>query len=211
MPLSISHYIIGPIQNNCYLVYDPASKETVVIDPPPGAQVLLKEVKEKELNLKAIWITHAHFDHMAGAAELVEMVFSPLPIGLHHKELDLYNNGGGANFFGYQIPPQPKPSLFFEDGQQLSIGSYQVEVRHCPGHSNGGQIIYYVPDAAIAFCGDVIFHRSIGRTDFPGGSFETLINSIQTQILTLPSETELLCGHGPSTTVGEEAAENPFL
>ncbi|MCD4672792.1 MAG: MBL fold metallo-hydrolase [Anaerolineaceae bacterium] len=211
MPLSISRYVLGPVQNNCYLVFDPASKEAVVIDPPPGAQVLLKEVKEKELNLKAIWITHAHFDHMAGAAELVEMVSSPLPIGLHRKELCLYNNGGGANFFGYQIPPQPKPSLFFEDGQQLSIGSYQVEVRHCPGHSNGGQIIYYVPDAATAFCGDVIFLRSIGRTDFPGGSFEALINSIQTQILTLPSETKLLCGHGASTTVGEEAAENPFL
>ena len=211
MILSISPYIIGPIQNNCYLAYDPDLKEAVVIDPPIGAKTILKEITEKGLHLKAIWITHAHFDHFAGASELVSGLDAPLPVGLHPKELALYQNGGGAPFFGYQIPPQPEPSLFFEHGQVLSIGKYQVEVRHCPGHSSGGQIIYYIADASVAFCGDVIFHRSIGRTDLPGGNHAALLHSIRTQIMTLPPETRLLCGHGAPTTVAEEAAHNPFL
>ncbi len=211
MSLSVSRYVIGPIQNNCYLAFDPASKETVVIDPPIGAKIVLKEVEEKGLQLIAIWITHAHFDHFAGASELAAGVDSPLPVGMHPKELPLYQNSGGANFFGYQIPPQPEPSLFFEHGQTLSIGAYQVEVRHCPGHSSGGQVIYYVPESAVAFVGDVIFHHSVGRTDLPGGNHATLLHSIRTQIMTLPPETQLLCGHGDSTTVAEEAANNPFL
>jgi hydroxyacylglutathione hydrolase len=211
MSLSVSRYVIGPIQNNCYLAFDSDTKDAVLIDPPIGARIVLKEVKEKGLNLKAIWITHAHFDHFAGASELVESNDSPLPLGMHRKELELYQNSGGALLFGYQIPPQPEPTLFFVHGQMLSIGAYQVEVRHCPGHSSGGQIIYYVPGASIAFCGDVIFHRSIGRSDLPGGDHAKLIHSIHTQIMTLPPETELLCGHGDSTTVAEEAAHNPFL
>jgi len=211
MSLTVSRYVIGPIQNNCYLVFDSDTKDAVVIDSPIGAGIVLKEVKEKGLNLKAIWITHAHFDHFAGASEIVESIDTPLPLGMHRKELALYQASGGAPLFGYQIPPQPEPSLFFEHGQRLSIGAYNVEVRHCPGHSSGGQIIYYVPEAAIAFVGDVIFHRSVGRTDLPGGDHASLLHSIHTQIMTLPPETELLCGHGDSTTVAEEATHNPFL
>ncbi|MDX9865084.1 MAG: MBL fold metallo-hydrolase [Anaerolineaceae bacterium] len=211
MSLSISTYVIGPIQNNCYLAFDPDSKEAVIIDPPAGAKIVLKEVQQKALNLKAIWITHAHFDHFAGAAELAAGADTPLPVGLHRKELALYQNNGGASFFGYQIPPQPEPSLFFEHGQMLSIGIYPAEVRHCPGHSSGGQIIYYVPEASVAFVGDVIFRRSIGRTDLPGGDHAALLHSIRTQIMTLPPETQLLCGHGDPTSVAEEAAHNPFL
>jgi glyoxylase-like metal-dependent hydrolase (beta-lactamase superfamily II) len=211
MPLSISRYVLGPVQTNTYLVFDPASREAVIIDPPEGSRIMLKEIEEKNLNLKAIWITHAHFDHIAGAAEVCQAITPPPTVGLHPLELDLYHNSGAANFFGLDIPPQPEPTLFFEHGQILTIGSYTVEVRHCPGHSSGGQVIFYVPDAAAAFSGDVIFQRSIGRTDFPGGSYPALINSIHTQILTLPPKTKLFTGHGPSTSVGEEAAENPFL
>jgi glyoxylase-like metal-dependent hydrolase (beta-lactamase superfamily II) len=209
--LTISRYVLGPVQTNCYLAADSDSKEAVLIDPPAGSQVVLKEVREKALKLKAIWITHAHFDHIAGAAEVANAFSPALPIGLHPKELDLYHTSGGAGFFGMKILPQPEPSFFFEHEQLLSIGAIAVEVRHCPGHSSGGQVIFYVPDARLAFCGDVIFRRSIGRTDFPGGSYEKLLHSIHTQILTLPPETRLLSGHGPDTTVGEEAEENPFL
>ncbi len=211
MSISVSRYIIGPIQNNCYLVFDPDSKDAVIIDPPIGAKIVLKEVNDKGLKLKAIWITHAHFDHFAGASELVAGVDCPLPVGMHRKDLVLYQNNGGANFFGYQIPPQPEPTLFFEHGELLSVGAYNVEVRLCPGHSSGGQIIYYVPESAIAFVGDVIFHHSVGRTDLPGGDHAALLHSIRTQIMTLPPETQLLSGHGDPTTVAEEAAHNPFL
>lgn len=211
MTLSVSTYTLGPIQNNCYLVYDPESKEAIVVDPPPGAKVILDEVQQKALTLKGIWLTHAHFDHMGGAAELVKAVDYPLPVGLHKQELMLYQNDGYAKSFGFNIPKQPDPTLIFEHGQLLSIGSYQIEVRHCPGHSSGGQIIFYAPDASAAFCGDVIFHHSIGRTDLPGGDHKALLNSIRTQIMTLPPETQLLCGHGNSSTVSEEMANNPFL
>lgn len=211
MPHYISCYVLGPLQTNAYLVFDPASREAVIIDAPEGSHAILTEIKEKGLNLNGIWITHAHFDHIAGAVEICQAISPPPPVGLHPLELDLYHNSGGAKNFGIDIPRQPEPSLFFEHGQTLKIGSRTVEVRHCPGHSNGGQVIFYVPDAGAAFCGDVIFQRSIGRTDFPGGSYPTLIHSIRTQILTLPHETRLFCGHGPATIVREEASENPYL
>ena len=106
-----SRYIIGPIQNNCYLVSIPNSKDAVIIDPPIGAKIVLKEVNDKGLKLKAIWITHAHFDHFAGASELVAGVDCPLPVGMHRKDLVLYQNNGGANYFRLSNSPAARANL----------------------------------------------------------------------------------------------------
>jgi hydroxyacylglutathione hydrolase len=109
-----------------------------------------------------------------------------------------------------RIDPGPPPTLSLAHGQTLHVGDYAFEVRHAPGHTLG-HVVFYCASEKLVFCGDVIFMSSIGRTDLPGGSYTALLNSIQTQILTLPDETRLLSGHGPQTTVGQERLENPFL
>jgi glyoxylase-like metal-dependent hydrolase (beta-lactamase superfamily II) len=117
---------------------------------------------------------------------------------------------GFPSLFGLDFDPGPEPTIDLVHGMVLHLGSQQLEVRHTPGHTPGHVILYCAAEH-LAFCGDVIFQGSIGRTDLPGGSYETLIESIRSQILSLPDETRLYCGHGPSTTVGDERAANPFL
>jgi glyoxylase-like metal-dependent hydrolase (beta-lactamase superfamily II) len=124
--------------------------------------------------------------------------------------MPLWQMKGGAPLFGMDIDPGPQPDTQLEQGQRLSVGEVEFEVRHAPGHTLG-HVVFYCPAEAVMFSGDVIFYGSIGRTDLPGGDHQTLIHSIQTQILTLPNNTRLLSGHGPETTVGAERSGNPFL
>jgi glyoxylase-like metal-dependent hydrolase (beta-lactamase superfamily II) len=117
---------------------------------------------------------------------------------------------GGAPFFGMRIDPGPEPTIDLQHGMLLRLGSHELEVRHAPGHT-AGHVMFYCAQQGVMFCGDVIFYSGIGRTDLPGGSYQTLLRSIQAQILTLPDETRLFSGHGPETTVGHEKRSNPFL
>jgi glyoxylase-like metal-dependent hydrolase (beta-lactamase superfamily II) len=147
---------------------------------------------------------------MAGINVLTRAFTYPIQIGLHAADLDLWKQGGGARFFGMEIEPGPKPTLFFTHAQKLFLGTATLEVRHTPGHTPG-HVIFYAAENGIVFCGDLIFNHGIGRSDLPGGDQIELLNSIRTQVLTLPPQTRLLSGHGPETTVGEETVENPFL
>ncbi len=210
MPLEIVSFVLGPLDNNTYLLADRDSGEAVVIDPSEGSQAVIDEVKRRGYHLGAIWMTHAHFDHLTGVNDLVDIVREPLPVALHPADLNLWNTGGGAWMFGLNVLRLPKPSILLVDGQKLPLGRSWVEVRCVPGHTPG-HVLFYAPDAAAAFVGDAIFRGSIGRTDLPGGSYETLLESIRSQILSLPPETRLLPGHGPETTVEEERETNPFL
>ncbi len=131
------------------------------------------------------------------------------PVYLHPADLPLYESAPGqAAMFGLEVRPQPTPDRLLEDGQTLSFGPIRLEVRHAPGHSPGG-VVFVGP--GVAFVGDCVFSGSIGRTDLPGGHGPTLLASIRDRILTLPPSTVLHSGHGPPTTVGREAASNPFL
>jgi len=210
MPLEIVSFVLGPYQNNTYLVADDQSGSAIVIDPSFGSEVVLERAREKKWRIQEIWLTHAHFDHYAGAGVVAAAYQPPLPVRLHADDLDLWRSGGSARNFGLEFDPGPQPSLSFTHGQKLGIGGVPVEVRHAPGHTRG-HVIIYCAGAKTLFCGDVIFQGSIGRTDLPGADYETLLNSIHTQVLTLPDDTRLLSGHGPETTVGEEKEENPFL
>lgn len=203
MTLSVSVFSIGPMGNNSYLVYDLEINQSVVIDPSFGSKLIMNEAVRLGVQITAIWLTHAHFDHIAGVAELVSPPESSIPVGIHQKDLKLYQQNGGADEFGLTIAPGPTPSLFFEHGQLLQIGANTLEVRHTPGHTPG-HVVFYSASERLVFCGDLIFQNGIGRTDLPGGSFAELVNSIQTQIFTLPPETRLLPGHGSDTTVEEE-------
>lgn len=208
--LEILTLILGPVETNSYIVADTASCEAVVIDPAWDGQLIAAEARQRGWSLTAIWLTHAHFDHIAGAAGLAEQIQPPPLVALHPADLPLWQAQGGAPFFGMRIDPGPRPSISLAHGQLLQVGGYSFEVRHAPGHTPG-HVVFYCAAQQIAFCGDVIFMDAIGRTDLPGGSYQGLMNSIQTQILTLPDHTRLLSGHGPQTTVGQERLENPFL
>lgn len=210
MALMILPFVVGPLENNTYLAADVTTREAVVIDPSFDCEFIADEAKRRGLNITQIWLTHAHFDHFAGAQALSAACAAPLTVGLHRADLELWGQGGGAATFGMRIERGPQPSLIFEHGQILQLGESAVEVRHTPGHTRGHVVFYSVEENAV-LCGDLIFWHGVGRTDLPGGSHADLVNSIRTQIFTLPGETRLLCGHGPDTTVVEEAVNNPFL
>lgn len=213
MKLKSIRMTLGPLPNNVYLLGDQESGDAVVIDPGFESQVVLQKAVDLGWQLRQVWLTHAHFDHIAGAAEIAEAFDPPLPIGLHSADRDWYDNQGGAARYGMSISQPPTPRLQFEDGMSLGLTSGAppvVEVRFAPGHS-AGHVMFYCEGLKTLFCGDVIFRGSIGRTDLPGGDMKTLLKSIQSEVFSLPDETRLLPGHGPESTVGYERAHNPFL
>lgn len=210
MSLLIHSFVLGPLENNTYLLADSWTHEAVLIDPSYEIQRVLKFAQTNQLTLRAIWLTHAHFDHIIGVDEAAR-VFSPqLPVGLHPDDLPLWKQGGGGALFGFPTRVTVQPDLLFSDRQMLQVGECRLEVRHTPGHTPG-HVVFYEAESGVAICGDVIFAGSIGRTDLPGASQQTLLTSIRREILTLPPETRLLSGHGEETTVGDEIAHNPFL
>jgi glyoxylase-like metal-dependent hydrolase (beta-lactamase superfamily II) len=210
MTLEIVTLPLGPVHTNAYLIADPESKEAAVIDPAWDGKVILAEAQKRGWRIAHLWYTHAHFDHLGGAAEIADAL-NPLPlVALHPADHDLWKIAGGAQMFGFQIDPGPEPTIDFEQGQLLHLGANLLEVRCTPGHT-AGHVVFYCAEAKVCFCGDLIFAGSVGRTDLPGGSWETLVASIQTQIYTLPPETRLLPGHESETTVGREKKSNPFV
>jgi hydroxyacylglutathione hydrolase len=209
MTLLFQKFTIGPLGNNSYLVYDPNSQKAVVIDPSFDCQSISIFAQQKNLDLTQIWLTHAHFDHMAGVQTILK-AFPSSMLGLHPADLTLWRAGGSASSFGIQMDTSIEPTILFQHQSELRIGDFVLEVRHTPGHTPG-HVVFYQPQTAVVFCGDLIFKGSVGRTDLPGGNQEALFRSIDTQILTLPPSTRLLCGHGLNTTVGDEMRDNPFI
>jgi glyoxylase-like metal-dependent hydrolase (beta-lactamase superfamily II) len=208
--MEIINFTLGPLENNTYLAADPLSGKAIVIDPAFEPGPVLEFAAQKGWTIEAIWLTHAHFDHIAGCAEILKRTRSDLPVALHPEDLPLWHEKGGARMFGFQIDPLPSPSLNLAHGQILRVGAESVEVRHTPGHSPG-HVVFYCASAQAVLCGDLIFYRSVGRTDLPGASSTQLAASIRSQIYSLPRGTRLLPGHGPETTVGGEQGENPYV
>ena len=210
MTLEIHTFALGPLANNTYVIVESVTGEAVVVDPTFDSQHVVEAVRKAGWKISQVWLTHAHFDHTAGAAEFTRLANPPLPIGIHPLDLNLFHSGGGASQFGVAAPDMPEPTLFFEHGQRLSIGAEQVEVRHTPGHSPG-HVVFCLPQASAALVGDLIFKNGVGRTDLTGGNMSQLLRSIYNQIFSLAPETRLLSGHGPETTVADEKEYNPYL
>ena len=212
--LEIEKLVLGPVVTNTYIVADPESKLAVVIDPAWDGDLLAKQIQKLGWKVQSIWITHAHFDHFGGLADLLSGLNlseeNDFFVGLHPKDLNLWKVKGGAIMFGVSMKSVPKPEHAFKEGEMLSIGKYQFQVHHTPGHSPG-HVVFHCQSDGILFSGDVIFKQGIGRTDLLGGSYSTLMDSIQKHVLPLPDETRIFSGHGPETTVGDERRENPFL
>ena len=211
--IKIKIFAFNPLQVNGFVLYD-ETKECILIDPACffdyEQEELTRFIEQNNLNPKLVLNTHAHFDHLGGVAELINELGSTPQVALHPNDMPLWHAQGGAPFFGLQIDPGPEPTIELIDKELLYIGRYQFEVRHTPGHTPG-HVVFYCLSEDVMFCGDVIFQFSIGRTDLPGGDYNTLIQSIRTKILILPDETRLLPGHGPETSVGVEKLNNPFL
>jgi glyoxylase-like metal-dependent hydrolase (beta-lactamase superfamily II) len=208
--LEIVNLTLGPAATNAYLVADAERGEAAVIDPAWDGDLILAEARRRSWRIAHLWYTHAHFDHIGGAGAIADAL-NPLPlVALHPDDHVLWRAGGGGALFGFRIDPGPEPTIDLYHGQLLRLGGVNFEVRFAPGHTRG-HCIFYVAEAAVCFCGDLIFAGSVGRTDFPGGSFETLERSIREQIFSLPDETRLLSGHGPETTVEREKQTNPFV
>lgn len=210
MSLLMQSLVLGPLENNTYLVADDVNHEAAVIDPSHDSREILLAVESADWKLKQIWLTHAHFDHINAAVALARSFTPALPIALHRADYPLWQQKGGGVWFGIDIDISLEPSLWVEDNQELFIGGEKFIILHTPGHT-AGHVVFYHPVEKRAFCGDVIFFEGIGRTDLPGGDYETLIDSIQRVIFALPAETHLYPGHGSATTVAHEKLNNPFL
>ncbi|MBW3630683.1 MAG: MBL fold metallo-hydrolase [Gemmatimonadetes bacterium] len=197
----------GPFAENAYLVSCVGSGKAIVIDPGATIGELLSVAEESSLDVIAIVLTHAHIDHIDGAAEAKRRTGAP--ISLHPADEQLYHAAPlQGQWFGVQVEPPPPLDGHLADGDRIAFGGCELEVRFTPGHAPGHVVLV---GEGMALVGDCVFNGSIGRTDLPGGDLETLMKSIRQQILTLPDETVLYPGHGPETTVGHERATNPYL
>ena len=199
--------VTGPLETNTYLVGDRSTGEAIVIDPGGDVDAIAARLSELKVRLKAIVNTHGHFDHVSGNRALIEATGAPLYV---HKEdaslLAVADRAGQV--FAVRAENSPPPSGFLEEGEELTVGRYRFSVAHTPGHSPGSVTLV---GEGKAFCGDLVFYGSVGRTDFPGGSEKTLRDSIRRVIMPLPDDTVLYPGHGPETTVGLEKQQNPFF
>jgi len=197
----------GQFVENCYLVIDEGSRECVVIDPGEEAGLILRRITEAGVRPVAIWVTHAHLDHVMGVPRLSREPGAA--IYLHPADRELYDHGIQQGLaFGIRVESLPPPDREFVPGETVRVGTVGFTVRHAPGHSPGS--VCLVGDGVV-FTGDVLFAGSIGRTDLPGADFDTLIRSIERELLVLPDSTMVYSGHGPETTVGRERGTNPFL
>ena len=193
---------------NCYIVADREAREAVLVDPGEEAELFLARLRSEGLTLTAIWLTHAHLDHVAGIGLLKQRL--DVPVWLHPADRLLYDGAPDQArvFLGTDMPALPPPDRDIVPGEPMRVGHCAFEVRFAPGHSPGH--VVFVTDG-VALVGDVLFAGSVGRVDLPGGDGSTLVRSIREQLLTLPDETSVYPGHGPETTIGRERVTNPFL
>jgi len=197
----------GQFVENCYLVVDEGAGECAIVDPGEEAGLILHKVAATSAKPVAIWLTHAHIDHVLGVPRVVAE--TGVPVWLHAADRPLYDAvPEQAAWFGLAAPALPPPDRTFAHGDTVRVGELAFQVRHTPGHSPGSVSLV---GPGVVLGGDVLFAGSIGRTDLPGGDFDTLIASIERELLSLPDATIVYTGHGPETTVGHERRSNPFL
>ena len=207
LPFRVHVMEVGPLAVNAFIVEDPAARKAVVVDPGGDGESLLREIGNLGLAVEKILLTHGHFDHVGAVGLLREKTGAPVYVHPYDLERMLGARRQGM-LFGLSVQNPPKPDYEVADGDTVPFGGLAFRVAHTPGHTPG--CVCYIA-GGMAFVGDLIFAGSIGRTDLPGGSYETLIDSVRTKIFTLSDDTVLFPGHGPATTVGEEKRTNPFF
>jgi len=210
--INISSFIFNFFQENTYILSDETS-QCVIVDPGFSTKIEKREFKDfitsKNLNPVGVINTHCHIDHILGCADLQKTY--NIPFYTHKNELDLLQNAKEyGKFFGLEIDHIPQPDKFLDEGDEYKFGNSTLSILCVPGHSPGSICLYSKNDKFI-LTGDVLFRGSIGRSDLPGGDYDTLIKNIKTKILILPREVSVFSGHGPKTNIGLEFDTNPFL
>lgn len=202
----IKKLVVGPLENNCFIVADEKTKECMVIDPGDEPDRILDLIKENDFRVKCIVCTHAHFDHIAAISEIKGATGAT--IVLHKDDVGIYNSSKEhARLWGFELESQPAPDRFVSEGDSVEVGDLRFEVLHAPGHSPGGICLY---GEGIVITGDTLFAGAVGRTDLPGGDIGKLKQSFK-RLMSLADEVRVLPGHGPESTIGRERADNFFV
>ncbi len=203
----VKSLLVAPLEVNCYVIYCNRTKEGAVIDPGGSVPDILDLIEKEDVNVKHIINTHGHFDHIGGAKGLQDAL--KVPTLIHKADMFLVENlSDQAALFGIHADAPPRIDRFITEGDDISFGDETLRVLHTPGHSPGG-VSLHTP--GLVFSGDALFAGSIGRTDLKGGSYQTLVDSVASTLLTLDDDTLVYPGHGPATTIGQEKAFNPFF
>ena len=201
---------VTPFQQNCTVLFDPDTKEGVVVDPGGDVETIVKVVEENGFKIKEIWLTHGHLDHAGGAKDLKAALGIDI-VGPHKDDLPLLQRIETQQLkYGITGLKNVEPDRWLEDGDKVSFSNHEFEVYHTPGHAPG-HVIYVNRAQNFAHLGDVLFNGSIGRTDLPGGDHDQLMASIHDKVLPLGDDVGFICGHGPGSRIGDERRNNPFL
>ncbi len=201
---------VTPYQQNCSLLWCDQTNEAALIDPGGDTEILMQAIEEKDLNLTQLWLTHGHLDHIGGTEELTRTTGARI-VGPHKDDffwIDLLQQQ--CEMFNFPAVNTFKPNQWLNEGDTLTLGRESFEVLHTPGHTPGHIVIIHHPSKTV-WVGDVLFKNSIGRTDFPRGNHEDLIQAIKTKLFALPGDYRFVPGHGPGGTLEEEKRHNPFL
>ena len=205
--VKVNCFVVGMVQTNCYFLYREGSKETVVFDPADMGARLYDELVKRGLEVKAIMLTHAHFDHILGLDALKEKTGAPVYVCIHEKRLCESPQLNQSASIGR--PCTVSPDHYLDDGQEVTVAGITMRTIFTPGHTEGS-CAYYIEDGHILIS-DTLFEGSIGRSDLPTGDQETLFESIRTKLYKLPDDTAVFSGHGNETTIGYEKKHNWFV
>jgi glyoxylase-like metal-dependent hydrolase (beta-lactamase superfamily II) len=204
---------VGPFFKNGFVLGCEETRDAVLIDPGDEVERLLRFAESNALSIRHILLTHAHVDHVSGVAAAKRVL--AVPVYLHRDDAPLYDDAVSQGaLFGLHIEPPPPIDVFYAPGQVIPFGRFEARPHHTPGHCPGGVCLQVGPRESagkLLFVGDTLFAGSIGRTDLPGGDFDTLIHSIRTVLFAFGDDARVYPGHGPSTTIGQERRTNPFL
>lgn len=199
--------VVGPLMVNNYLLGCEKTRKGVIIDPGDDTEKILSAVSRHRLEILYVINTHGHFDHVGGNAAVLKATGAKLLI--HELDASMLSRAAStAALFGIQSENSPNPDAFLCDGELLSFGDFELKILHTPGHSRGGCSLH---GNGMVFGGDTLFADLIARTDFPGGSSREMSKSIREKLMTLPDDTIVYPGHGPSTTIGRERLKNPYI
>ncbi len=208
MALVCDFRVVGLVQTNCYFLYNEETKEGIIVDPGDNADLLLSYMEKKELQIKAVLLTHGHFDHIMAVPEIKKALNVPVYASRVEKEVledPMANLSLQLGRSGIRI----EADRYLEDGETISLLGEEVRCILTPGHTVGG-MCYYFPKSGILFSGDTLFQESVGRTDFPGGSMKDLVRSIREKLFVLAPATKVYPGHGLTTSIETEKMFNPF-
>ena len=208
MPMILEGFPTGFLQGNCFIAGCEVTKEAMIVDPGDDAAKILAALEEKGLTAKLIVLTHEHIDHIGAVDEVRQATNAPVAMHPSAYEYTAYQSQAAMMWLGRSMPRMSEPEMWLEEGQEISVGTLKFQVLFCPGHSPGHICLY---GEGVLFSGDVLFQLSIGRFDLPGGDGQQLFRSIRDKLFTLPDDTLVLPGHGPTTTIGQEKEQNPFI